>query len=477
MELDATPISALVDSFASTHRCPTVAWGVLRHGELVAAGSTGRLDDGSTPTPDTVYRIASMTKSFSAATTLALRDDGVLRLDDALGVYGPELAGLRSPTSDAAEITVRDLLCMTSGLVTDDAWADRHLDLTDDEFDRMIAAGLVFAEPTGNHFEYSNFGFALLGRVVHRATGHRIQDVTSERLLRPLGMTNTTWVRPDHDDWARPKRLSGDRWEDEIDTPGDGLVAPMGGIWTSVADLSTWMSWLADAFPARNDTGGDHDDGPLRRASRREMQTPQRYSGMRTLRDVRMSTSYGYGLRVLDEPDHGVVITHSGGLPGYGSNMRWTPGGGIGVVALSNLTYAPMTELTARIHDHVAAQSTGFPRRPVDPELAATARRLVELLDSWARLGRVDGDDLSGLFAANVEPDEPLDRRAREVFRHRGLHLDEVVAINDARGKAVCTSARGARVTVTFALAPSRPLRVQDYEVAADDAVAATEDD
>jgi CubicO group peptidase (beta-lactamase class C family) len=441
----------------------------VQEGELTARGSSGVLDDGSSPTERTVYRIASMTKSFSAATTLLLRDEGVLRLDDPLGSYAPELAGLRSPTDDAPEIRVRDLLCMTSGLVTDDAWADRHLDLTDDEFDRLIEDGLVFAEPTGNAFEYSNFGFALLGRVVHRATGRRLQAITSDRILRPLGMDDTTWVRPGHDAWARPKRWSDDGWADEVNTPGDGLIAPMGGIWSTVADLAIWVAWLADAFPARDDADGDEDDGPLQRASRREMQTPQRYVGMRTLRGVRMATSYGFGLRLLDEPEHGFVVTHSGGFPGYGSNMRWTPGGDVGVIALANVTYAPMTELAARIHDQVAVlPASATPRRGAT-DLDRIAHRLVDVLDRWGRVEPIAADELDGLFADNVGPDDAFDRRARSALAHGGLTLDEVVAINDARAQAVCTSSRGSRVTVTFALAPTRPLRVQEYELAGED--------
>ena len=107
-----------------------------------------------------------MTKSFSAAATLWLRDAGVLRLDDPIGWHAPELAELRSPTADAPPITIRDLLSMTSGLATDDPWADRHLDLTDAEFDAIVAGGLLFAVPTGTIHEYSNFGYAVLGRVV-----------------------------------------------------------------------------------------------------------------------------------------------------------------------------------------------------------------------------------------------------------------------------------------------------------------------
>lgn len=188
-----------------------------------------------------------------------------------------------------------------------------------------------------------------------------------------------------------------------------------------------------------------------------------------------MSTSYGYGLRILDEPERGVVITHSGGFPGYGSNMRWTPGGEVGVIALANVTYAPMTEIAARIHDHVATQWTGAVRRRLTPELAETAERLVDLLDRWGRVGHVDDDELGDLFADNVEPDDAVDRRARNALAHGGLTLDEVVPINDARGKALCTSAHGSQVTVTFSLGPTRPVRVQEYELDVADGIAAAE--
>ncbi len=75
-ELDQRPIDELVNAFAEQHHCPTVAWGVVGDGSLIASGSVGDV------TERTVYRIASMTKAFSAAATLWLRDAGVLRLDD-----------------------------------------------------------------------------------------------------------------------------------------------------------------------------------------------------------------------------------------------------------------------------------------------------------------------------------------------------------------------------------------------------------
>ena len=464
--LDTDTVGHLVADYAAEHDCPSIVWGITRHGSLAAAGSTGMVN-GHAPGEHTVYRIASMTKSFSAAVTLLLRDEGALRLDAPIGEYAPELGDVRSPTSDAPAVTIRDLLCMSSGLVTDDPWADRHLDLTDDEFDRIVAGGLVFAQPTGACHEYSNFGFALLGRVIHRVTGVRLRDHVTDRLLRPLGMTRTTWDQPDHDDWARPMRHDDGEWTEELPTPPDGLIAPMGGIWTTVADLARWTAWLADAFPARDGT----DDGPLSRASRREMQTPQRYVGQRTLRGVRCPSSYGYGVRILDEPELGTVISHSGGLPGYGSNMRWTPAGAIGIVTLSNTTYAPMTELSARIHDLLHEHGIGdADDRAPNTDLERAARALIGVLSTWATGGEADPGAPADVFADNVEPDDAFSRRAARALAHGALTIDDVQPTSDAAARVVCRNGDGRRFAVTFSFAPVQPPRIQQYDVSAVDA-------
>mgnify|MGYP002684699350 CR=1 FL=1 len=94
-------IRKLVAGTAEEERCPSIAWGVLQDGVLTDGEAT-----------DTVYRIASMTKSFAALAILQLRDAGKLRLDEPAVTYVPELVSLRYPTTDSALITVRQLLSM-----------------------------------------------------------------------------------------------------------------------------------------------------------------------------------------------------------------------------------------------------------------------------------------------------------------------------------------------------------------------------
>jgi CubicO group peptidase (beta-lactamase class C family) len=454
--VDRRPLDRFVEEFAAERRCPTVAWGVVRNGRLDITGAIGDVDE------HTVYRVASMTKSFSAAATLSLRDDGAFQLDDPIGRLVPELAPLRSPTTDAPAITIRDLLAMTSGLVADDAWADRHLDLTDQQFDAIVAAGPVFAEPTGTTYEYSNFGYAVLGRVIHRLTGRRIQQHISDRLIEPLGMTRTSWVMPPHDQWARPMRWLDDRFHDELPPLGDGLIAPMGGLWTTVADLATWISWLDDAFPARDDPDG----GPLCRASRREMQASHQHVGVRTLGERHYQASYCLGLRGLHTAGRGQIISHSGGLPGYGSNMSWRLGRRLGVIALSNATYAPMTELGIRLLETVSDQlGMAASVRPVPAPLAVAAHHLVTLLNAW------DPATADRLFTDNVRLDGSWDRRQAALEPIRPLTIQSLVAVNDARATVTCVSRDARQVTITFSLSPDDVAAIQEYEITSNERI------
>ena len=457
-------LRALVEEAAQEHHCPTVSWAVVHDHEVMLAGSHGVLHSGRAPTPDTVYRIASMTKSFTAATVLALRDEQRLSLDDHIADLAPELANVVGPTRDAAAITVRHLLSMASGLATDDAWADRHLDITSADLLHRLRAGTLFAQPTGTAFEYSNLGYAILGHLVRTVTGTSVQSHVSDRFLGPLGMDHTTWTCPPHDDWAGPHFVvDDDAHPDPLAPLGDGELAAMGGLWSTAADLCRWMSWLDEASPA----GDEPDDGPLRRSSRREMQQVQRYDGMKVLAGRAAPTGYGFGLMIRDDDLLGHVAGHSGGLPGYGSNMRWICGGRVGVVALANVTYAPMSTLTLRILEvlqrHGALPTPPAPRGATTAAIDLAGRRLAALLADWH-------DDVAGaVFADNVDLDEPYQRRAaaaREVCDRLGpFEIESVTASSSAAGEVVLVGRDRLRARVPFHLTPLMPPLVQWYEV------------
>ena len=362
-------LHALAVARAERHRIPGIAYGVVGMGGLLVAGGVGDAGDGVLPDERTLFRIASMTKSFTAAAVLRLRDVGRLRLDDAVAGHVPEAAGLRPPTSDSPALTVRHLLTMSSGLATDDPWADRHLDVAPTELRAWLAEGAEFAAAPGTVFEYSNLGYGVLGQVVEAVAGMRLQDYVSRHFLEPLGMMDTVWdaarARPGAR-LARPHRLVDGAAVLDAAPLGDGAIAPMGGLWSTVADLALWISFLADAFPPRDGA----DDGPLRRASRRELQQVSRAIPAALTREavdgrVRLvAGGYGMGLEAREHLELGTMVTHSGGLPGFASNMRWLPDRGVGAVALANLTYQPMGNLTRDMLELLHDRGALPPRRP-----------------------------------------------------------------------------------------------------------------
>jgi CubicO group peptidase (beta-lactamase class C family) len=189
---DFADIDTLAAGYHQRGGQPGLAYGVVIDGELVHAAGLGERDLGGPP-PDagTVFRIASMTKSFTASAVLALRDDGALRLDDPAEAYVPELRGWPPVSPDAARISVRHLLTMTAGFPTDDPWGDRQQGLPLEEFGAFLARGVRFNWAPGTQFEYSNLGFAILGRIITAVTGVAYPDYIRDRLLRPLGMTRT----------------------------------------------------------------------------------------------------------------------------------------------------------------------------------------------------------------------------------------------------------------------------------------------
>jgi CubicO group peptidase (beta-lactamase class C family) len=439
-------IDARVARTAERERVPGLAWGVMLGGQLAMSGGVGTLTVGTDepPTASSVFRIASMTKSFTAAAVLSLRDEGRLRLDDHAADLAPELAAVRPPTTDSPPITVRHLLSM--------------------------ASGPGFAVPPGTAFEYSNLGYALLGRIVERVTGAPVQALISERFLGPLGMASTTWQAPVDAAWARPYAWLDDAWHDELPPLVDGGLGPMGGLWSTVADLVRWMAFFDDAFPPRDDP----DDGPLSRASRREQQQALRAypSELHSAKGDDLDAvparldagGYALGLKVVHDLRFGHLVGHGGGLPGYGSHMRWLPGRGVGAAALGNVTYAPIDPLT-RLLIEVLDDFGLVPPAP-SPSTAAlqpAAERLVALLGAW------DSEAAAALFADNVLLDLDEEHRRAQATRlrseHGALRVKTVTAETARHGRVTVVGDSGHELRIDFELSPHAAPLVQWYEI------------
>lgn len=468
-------LDELAEAFRTCHGAPSTVLAIAAGGAIVHLSAPLHPERHGTPAeehpepgPGTAYRIASMTKSFTAAALLQLRDRGRLRLDDPVADHVPELAGLTGPTADSPAVTVRQLVSMAGGLASDDPWADRLLDADHATMDALFRSGATFAAAPGTAFVYSNYGYAMLGRVITAAAGRPFQEHITAELLDPLGLTGTGWVAPPP--VAAPGGVAPACWlvdGELVAEPvlADGGFAAMGGLWSTAADVARWAGWLADAFPARDDP----DHAVLSRASRREMQQvatawPPLISTDEAGATRVTAGGYGYGLNVAVDSRLGFMVQHSGGVPGYGSNMRWLPDRGVGAVALANLRYAPARHLTLDALDLLAGAGV-IPERsaPAPTELLAAAGHLVELLNRW------DPARAAELFSFNVDLDEPLERRARQAAErsaaHGPLEVRGVTALNRAEADIEVVDGRGRPLTLSVMLSGEPGRRIQWYEL------------
>ncbi|HMD25742.1 MAG TPA: serine hydrolase domain-containing protein, partial [Streptosporangiaceae bacterium] len=215
--IDFADVDRQAASYQQRGGQPGLAYGIVLGGELVhAAGLGQRHVGGPAPDADTVFRIASMTKSFTASAILALRDDGVVKLDDPAEEYVPELRGWPLVTPDSARVSIRHLLTMTAGFPTDDPWGDRQQGLPIEEFRGLLAHGVGFNWAPGTRFEYSNLGYAVLGLIVAAASGVPYDEFVRTRLLAPLGLTRTGFTAQEFPaaELARGYRRGPGGWEE-----------------------------------------------------------------------------------------------------------------------------------------------------------------------------------------------------------------------------------------------------------------------
>ena len=451
-QIDQTFASAFERSHA-----PGAVLGIIIDGKLAYVKTAG-IRDVSTKAPvtdDTRFRIASMTKGFTAMSILKLRDAGKLQLDDPAAKYVPELANLKYPTKDSPVITVRMLLTHSEGFPEDNPWGDRQLAQTNETMSAWMKSGIPFSHSPGIAYEYSNFGFAILGQIVERVSGMPYKTYVTENILKPLGMTSTTY---DVESVPKDKIAYGYRWEDNQWKPEPilphGSFGAMGGLWTTVGDLSKYVSFLLSAYPPRDDP----ETGPIRRASAREMQQGWRFANAATIANPQRLNvaAYAYGLRVTTNCDFGYIVGHGGGLPGYGSFESWLPDYNVGVITFTNETYTSLTN----IHNEVFVAMQPQKRAVVPSRALLQAKSdLSSLIEHW------DQSLADRIVASNFFLDQNPEQRQKQLSdlaaQHGVCHADpEIDAENALRGTWRMTGDRGF-LYVRTTLAPTMPPKVQ----------------
>ena len=463
-------VDKLFADYALDARIPGLVYGIVADGKLVHVQGFGVQDlDAKRPvTADSLFRIASMTKVFTALTVLKLRDDGKLRLDALAEDYVPELRGWTYPTTDSPRIRVRDLLNHTAGFVTDDPWGDRQTPLPEAEFTALLRAGVPFTRVPEATMEYSNLGYALLGRIVTNTSGRPFAETIAATLMKPLGMASSGF---DADAAPAARRAQGYDWRDGAwhleKTMAPGTFGAMGGVQTSANDYAKWIAFLLSAWPARDGA----EAGPVKRSTVRELAQGSNFPVLVGPRQAgggaeacRRALTYAMGLRVTVDCEFGAHLSHGGGYPGYGSFMLLLPEQGVGIFAFANRTYAgpqkPVYEAASLLKKAGLLKDRAL---PVSAELGAAYRA------AGAVYAKGDVAAAGPLLAMNFLMDRDAAGWARDLAELKAQLGDcdtsaPVSPTGALSGRFTWRCAQG-RVSGDLLLAPTRPAGIQSLRL------------
>jgi CubicO group peptidase (beta-lactamase class C family) len=352
-------LSRLVREAQAKERIPSISAAAVGNGEVVWQEALGlaTVQPEDRATSDTQYRVGSITKTFTAAAVMQLRDAGELSLDDRLEQHLPE--------AHHGALTLRRMLAHTSGLQREmPGYVWETLEFPDRA---GLVSGLVDAEqvlPPGARWHYSNLAFALLGEVVARRSGLAYEDYISEHLLKLLDLNRTSF------DPAAPTANAyfvepyADRVRPEQNVI-KGAFAAAGSLWSTTGDLARWGVVLVEGA-----------EGVLPRDTVEEMRA---FQSMADLEEWKLG--WGLGLMLLRDGDR-IFVGHGGAMPGFLAGLAVSPKGRSGAVVLVNSGAGVKIEELTRKLAVVAANAyppEPEPWRPVE----GVPSELEPLLGRW----------------------------------------------------------------------------------------------
>ena len=321
-------ISTAIRAEMDARRVHGISVGIVAGDKLIFGKGIGKLNaEGARVRLDSLFQIGSITKTFTATLMCALRDKGVLRLDDPVAQYVTD-ATIPSDPAGVLPITLRHLATHTSGLPNNPV-NRRNLPNSPSvmlpySIDELIA-GLENTQldtPTGLAVRYSNLGYGLLGHALERAADADYEALVRQHITIPLGMSDTRV----HLSAEAEERLADHYWVGAPDKAQPrwrfGEVSGFAGLTSNVPDLARYLAFQLGALkvPA----------APVSPATLREMQSPQRI--------VDPNWNRGLGLAWFVEPseDHGPLVYHGGEVDGHSSFLGFFPDHGVGIVVLAN---------------------------------------------------------------------------------------------------------------------------------------------
>ncbi|MGH2629027.1 MAG: serine hydrolase domain-containing protein [Actinomycetota bacterium] len=330
MEHLSPQLESTVATFVTKHRLPGAATGLVHGDELVWSFGYGFADveDRRRPDARTLFRIASITKTFTGTAILQLRDEGELSLDDPVVEHVPELRSAAAGVAPIERVTIRGLLSHESGLLGDPPGADWATGEYEGTFARTVerVGEIGVRIPPFTLSKYSNLGYQILGEVVARTAGMPYQHYLRDSILEPLGMSSTVFEPLPPELTERLATGYAARWlSDELSLARENpIVWAEGGLISCVEDLARWIS-----FQFREDGSDRAGAQVLAGSTLREMHTP-RYLSNETWTEA-FALSW-YAVRRGD-----VIWTqHSGGLYGFITNVCFRVEDRLGAIVLLN---------------------------------------------------------------------------------------------------------------------------------------------
>ncbi len=336
---EADAIKTAVDDALQSWHVPGVAVAIVRGEEIIYLKGHGvrSVEDRAAVTPDTLFPIASCTKSFTTTALAMLVDEGKLRWDDPPRKFVPYFR-LSDPLVDR-EVTLRDLVTHRTGL-RDHYMLWRRSPWTQEEIIRRVGR-LPLDKPFRSAFQYQSTMFTVAGFAAAKASGMPWEDLVQKRLLDPLDMKATRFTTKAIEkvaDKASPHRLNGDNRPYTIAPYPMEVPEPAGSIQSNVRDLSKWL-----LFHLNNKT---IDGKPL--VSPRnldETHTSQIMMHMdaidRALFPETNRMSYGMGWVIQDHFGHR-LLQHAGAIDGFRCHFTMVPRSRLGIVLLCNLHHSRM---------------------------------------------------------------------------------------------------------------------------------------
>ena len=352
---DVAAYEKLAGDLVAQGKVPGMAMAIVHNGQIVSARGYGVTDVNQPEQVDahTVFRLASLSKSFAATATGLLVNEGRLRWDSRVVDYYPSLQ--MSDPNATLQLNVAEVLSHRVGITRNAFDRDLERDADYASLVQKLAYAPMKCAP-GDCYAYQNIAYSLVGSVVQGAGGEPYEQWVSQHIFKPLGMSDASYGLDGitaSARWAKPHVRAGNGWAAVFPKPAYYRVAPAAGVNASISDMAQWL--LAQ--------GGHRPDvlpGSLLATLHTPLiDTPTETRGAGWRRARLSAAGYGLGWRIFDYAGHRLVF-HGGAVQGYRGVVALLPERDLGVAILWNANSNAPSGLLPTIIDN----ALGLPAQP-----------------------------------------------------------------------------------------------------------------